>query len=81
MVGDRHRCGCGLEQELASELGAKLCCWREKRPLMVAEVQLGVSERAVPPNAVLHACPLAQMVSRSTDPSLGPKAKLVVRLA
>lgn len=42
---------------------------------MVAGVQLGVSERAVPPAAVLHACPLAQMVSRSADPSLATLAE------
>lgn len=56
MVGDRHRCACGTERELASELGEKLCHWRERRPLMVAGVQLGVSERAVP--AMPHSVPV-----------------------
>lgn len=51
---------------------------------MVAPVQLGVSERAVPKNAIPSACPLAQMVSRSANLSLGhlsEPAGLVPRLA
>lgn len=52
----KHCCCWGLEGELSQGLGAKLSFWRERSPVTADGVQLDVSKRAAPKNAVYFAC-------------------------